>query len=208
MDRANREGDRGTVTMTENYLIWKYKSVPHACALRDLVGLEKQFRLRQGISLQKDFPGDVAFHMHPDYPNDLLLVDNALNQKRIIVASRKLKEFVEARAIPHVEYLQVGIVDHRGRKASSDYFVIHPIHPVDCVDKKRSLFERDDINPENFSSFERLVIDESRIPTDRELFRLSGFSDITLARRDLAEALDAARFSGLGWLRIADYPGP
>jgi hypothetical protein len=35
---------------------------------------------------------------------------------------------------------------------------------------------------------------------------LKGFKDIALVRRDLAEALDQQHFTGLGWLRLEDYP--
>ncbi len=193
--------------MMSNYLIWKYKSVPHACVLGELSGLEDDFRLNKGIPLERDFHEDVAFHMHPDFPNDLLLVDNLLNSDMVIVAHQRLKDLLQARNILHLEYLPVNIIDHKNRKISSQqYYIIHAINPVDCIDGDQSVFTRSLINRENIASFEQLVIDEARIPADRQIFRLKGFWKIILIRRDLAEELDKEGFSGLGWLELADYP--
>lgn len=192
--------------MSGNFVIWQYRPVAHACVLKQLDGIDKQFRLRNGTSLQNEFPGGVYYRMHPDFPSDLLLIDNILNSKQLIVASQKLKEAIEKHQPPKVEYLRMGILDHKGRIASDNYFFIHPIEPVDCIDRSQSIFEEDSVDPESIDSFKRLVIDESKVPSERKIFRLKGFWDITLVRRDLAEALDKEGFSGLGWLEVSDYP--
>lgn len=192
--------------MKSNYVIWQFKSVDGACVLKDISGMDQQYRLNDGTPLAREFPANVSFHMDPDYPTDLLLVDNLLNADMLIVASARLKEFLEARDLEKIEYLPVHIIDHKGREASNGYFIVHPLEPVTCVDENASVFERDLLMPDAYSSFERLVIDESRIPPGRQIFRLNGFWDLTLVRRDLAEALDQEGFSGLGWLELSDYP--
>lgn len=192
--------------MNANYVIWRYKSVPHACVLGDFVGLEDDYRLLQGVPLESEFPSDVVFHMHADFKTDLLLVDNLLNSDMLIVASGRLKNWFQVKEIPKLEYLRVGIIDHKGRPVGDEYYILHPIDPVDCIDKANSVFKASTIDPDNISSFKKLVIDETRIPADRGMFRLKGFWDIVLVRRDLAEALDQEGFSGLGWLEISDYP--
>ncbi|OAI16084.1 hypothetical protein A1359_08690 [Methylomonas lenta] len=192
--------------MSNSFVIWQYKSVAGACVLKQLEGIEDQFRLRNGTSLQSEFPTNVLYRMHPDFPNDLLLVDNLLNSKMIIVASEKLKNEIESFHMPKVEYLKIGILDHKNRIASDSYHIIHPIDPVDCIDRSQSIFEEDLIDPESIDSFKRLVIDETQVPSDRQIFRLKGFWDITLVRRKLAETLTDKGFSGLDWLEIPDYP--
>jgi hypothetical protein len=192
--------------MSDHYVIWNYKSEPHAAVLKKLTGVEKVFRLQNGTHVEDGFPADVAYHMHPDFPNDIALVDNMLNLDKVIVASPRLTQAVKRRKAPHIEYLPLAIVDHKGRAASKDYFIINPVDPVDCIDRTRSVFEEDDILPGNIESFKKLVLDESRIPADRQLFKLRGFWDITLVRRDLADAIDAEKFTGVTWQRIQDYP--
>ena len=192
--------------MKDNFLIWKYKSVDGACVLKDLRGLEKTFRLNNGTPLAAGFPGDVAFHMHPDFPTDLLLVDNLLNSDMVIVASKRLQDCVRAQSPSEVEYLPVKIIDHKGRIASKDYAIIHPVRPVDCIDKQHSVFETNPIDPDDIETLEKLVIDEAKIPADRRLFRMQGFWGMTLVRNALAAAIAAGGFSGVEFLSIDDYP--
>jgi hypothetical protein len=80
------------------------------------------------------------------------------------------------------------------------------VHPVDAIDKDQSVFETNILDDDDIESFEKLIVDESRIPADRKLFRLLGFWGLTLVHRDVAKALDQQGFKGLGWQRLEDYP--
>ena len=192
--------------MKSEFVIWRYKDTPGACALKELRGLDKTYRLNNGTSFAAGFPAGVTVHMDPDSPDDMLLVDNVLNADLVIVASKRLQECVRAYQPACVEYLPVDVIDHKGRIASKDYGIIHPIKPVDAVDKAQSIFEASLLDDDDIDSFERLVLKESAIPGDRHLFRLKGFWNITLVRRSLAEALAKEKFSGLRWLEIDAYP--
>jgi uncharacterized protein DUF1629 len=192
--------------MPHDYLVWKYQPVPGACILQDLDGFEDTFRLAQGEPLAATFPADVRFHMNPDFPNDLLLADNLENTDLCLVVSAKLREALEKRKLSHVEYLPVSIINHRGRVASKDYSIVHPLNPVDCIDRDKSVFKESRIIPGRIDRFKKLVVNKARIPEDRTLFHMKDFSDIAVVRNDLAKALDAERFRGLGWQPLAQYP--
>jgi hypothetical protein len=192
--------------VADEYVIWKYKSVPFACVLKPLVGLEKSFRLLEGVPLQNGFPGTVQFHMDPDFPNDLVLPDNLLNPDFCIVASGRLAAALRARNVAHVEYLPVTIIDHKGRAASTECVIVHPVEPVDCIDTAQSVFDCSRINKTRINSFKKLVLDTTRIPADRKIFRLKGFWKAVVVRLDLMQALSKEGFTGLGWLPIQDYP--
>jgi hypothetical protein len=192
--------------MTSNFVIWKYRALDGACVLQDLRGLDQTFRLNNGTSLQQGFPGDVSLHMNPDFPNDLLLTDNLLNSDMIIVASAKLKALIDSRQPAKVEYLPVRIIDHKERVASADYFIVHPVDPVECIDENQSEYKTKRNDPGSIRSISRLVLDETRIPADRSLFRLKRFWDITLVRRDLADAISAAGTTSVEWLELSGYP--
>jgi hypothetical protein len=192
--------------MNDNYLIWNDQLVDGACGLSALEGLDDSFRLNNGTPLKATLPADISFSMNPDYPNDIALIDSVFNIDRVIVASKRLQQCINAYSPPEVEVLPVKIINHKGRVASSEYAIIHPVNPVDCIDRRKSKFEADGLNPDDIESFRKLVIDEKRIPKDRLFFRMKGFWDITLVRHDLAAALTAAKLSGVGWLRIPDYP--
>ena len=192
--------------MASNYVIWKYKSEDGACVLQDLRGIEQSFRLNNGTRLASDFPAEVTLHMHPDFPDDILLVDNLLNRDQLIVASARLKNLLAAQGLANVEYLPVSIINHRERVASKDYFIIHPVDPIECVDENLSEYRMSRVDPDSIRSFSALALDENRIPAERALFRLKRFWDITLVRRDVASAITAAGFTGVDWLELLSYP--
>ena len=89
--------------MSDEYVIWKYESVPFACVLKPLVGLDNSFRLLEGAPIQNGFPNTVQFHMDPDFPNDLVMPDNLLNPDLCIVASGRLAAALHARNVALVE---------------------------------------------------------------------------------------------------------
>ncbi|OLB14577.1 MAG: hypothetical protein AUH10_03720 [Gammaproteobacteria bacterium 13_2_20CM_66_19] len=189
-----------------NYVIWIFQSVPHACVLQNLVGFDDSNTLFHGTPLAKTFPSKVAFHMNPDFPTDLLLTDNLLNSDSCMVVSSKLADALRARNVSKLEYLPVSIVDHKGKVASKDYYILNPLELIDCIDRKKSKFRESRITPGRIAKFEKLVIDETRIPPDRSLFRMQGYPSIALASKALADDLIRGNFSGLGWLALNKYP--
>jgi hypothetical protein len=134
------------------------------------------------------------------------MTDNLINTRTLIVASLKLKNFLETRQLPKVEYLPITILDHKGRPASRDYFIIHPIEPVDCLDVSQCGAQRSSIDPETIQWLDRLVIDEGKIDPSRDMFRLKFFYDVILVRRELAAAIDAEGLTGIRWIELSDYP--
>ncbi|GAA5182354.1 hypothetical protein GCM10025771_31450 [Niveibacterium umoris] len=189
-----------------NYVIWKYASYPAGCVLQDISGFEDTYKLKNGTPLTGQFPRGVSLHMNPDFPDDLALGDSLLNSDMIVVGSARLKDFLIARAIPNLEFLPVAIVDHKGRLASEDYFIVHPTVPVDCLDRKASAYEEDILDPDSIGFISKLVLDEAAIPPDRQIFSMAGYWDLTFARRDLAEALIAAGFTGIRFIEPSEHP--
>ena len=189
-----------------DFLIWAHKRVPNACVVKQFRGLENAWQLKECIPRAEGFPDDVTFGMDPDRPYDTLLTDSLKNIERLIVASRRLAEFFQARPLNHVEYLPVSILDHRGRVAAPDYFVIHPVEPVECLDAVKSNADWSSLNEGTIDSVERLVIDSSKVDASRELFRMRFFFDLIIVRRGLAESINAMNFTGVRWIELSDYP--
>ena len=191
----------------EDYLIWDAADLPNVCSLAKLAGLEKTYRLVDGVPLAQGFPEGVSFRMDPDNPHDTLLADNLVNPYMVIVASAAAVDVLRARAVPLVEYLPVSIIDHKGKAVPEPYFIVHPIEHAACLDVAASGGEWDMIDPEVLDSVENVVLDEQRIEAERELFRPKPLVDVVVVRRSLAEALEAAGLTGLQWIELADYPG-
>src|SRR5262249_52340497 len=132
--------------------------------------------------------------------------DTLLNSHRLVIASARLKRFLESQGLSRVEYLPVTILNHKGRPASRDYFIVHPVDLDACVDVKKSEVEWSAMEPSSIDSVTRLAIDETALDRTVALFRPKPFYDVVLVRRPLAEAIDAQGFSGIRWIELSSYP--
>jgi hypothetical protein len=188
--------------MKSNFVIWTNKVIPDTCSLYELIGVEKQYQLRKGISRSLNFTDQAAFVMHPDRPNDTILTDNLYNIELLIVGSRRLRSFLEERDVPQLDYLPVRILNHKLKLVSRDYCIINPLDPVDCIDLQKSEARMDPMNTATIDGVARLVIDESKVREGRVLFRPKGFYWVILIHRQLAEAIDACGFTGVGWTEL------
>ena len=188
-----------------DYVIWKYKKVNNACVLYKLSGIEDEWELTEAIPLASQFPENVEFSMHPDFPNNTLMIDNLQNSYRLIVASNKLKEFLESKNLPKVEYLPIIIKNHKGKIINNNYFIIHPIDPVDCMNLSKSKIEWGIIDEKSIDEVENLVLDENKIDPERKLFRLKYFYDIIIVHKEFAKEIDEKGFEGIRWIEIEDF---
>jgi hypothetical protein len=192
--------------MESNWVIWDSKKVLNACSLYELLGVDKLYQLTKGIPRAATFTENAVYTMDSDFLHDTLLTDNLINSDMLIVGSLKLKKFFEARSVQKVEYLPVTILDHKQKPASRDYFIIHPIEPVDCLDLDKCDLEWGIIDENSIDKVNHLVIDESRISPERKIFRPNLFYDIVLVHRELADEIDAEGFTGIRWIELSDYP--
>lgn len=203
-----RECVRSTLPLTEdvmNVVIWRVENVPGAVNLYQLDGLEKSFRLSKGVPLLDGFPSNVAFRMNPDFPQDRGLPDCIDNVKDALLVSERLHAFLSAAALPKVEFLPVAIVDPEGRPVSRTYVVVHPVEPVDCVDLEASVYGQSEIVAGKLQDVAKLVLDPSRVPLDRPLFRARGLTRAVFVERSFADAIRREGFSGVGWAEIEDF---
>jgi hypothetical protein len=188
-------------------LVWMHSNkVKHACVLGKLTGVDDAYDLDAGISFEGRFPRDAEYSLHPDFPNDLVLTDSLINSDGLIVVSAKLRKVFEKHVVPKVEYHPVLIRDHKGKVFSQDYCILHPIDPIVCLDHEASGASPSFILPDVVDSVEKLVLDREQVPADRPFFRIAGFHQATLVRRDLAAELDKGRYTGFRWLELSAYP--
>jgi hypothetical protein len=183
--------------MAIDYLIWPNANpVQYACVLGDLTGFEGLYAMWEGKSFQADFPSDVGFSMNPEFPDNTILTDSLMNRYHLIVGSERLQNFFAERKIPLVECLRVAIRDHKGKRAA-DYYLINPLQSIDCLDRTASGAIVSRALNTQVISIKRLVLREEVLDPSRQLFRIAGYPQMRLIRRDLAGALLQAGFTGI-----------
>jgi hypothetical protein len=192
--------------MQSNYVVWTHDIVRGACALSPITGYLDSWKLVKGIAVKDEFPSSAQFGMDPNYPKDNLLTDSLYNANIQIVASERLRGFLEALDFPGIECLPVRVLNHKNRPIVESYAIINLLEPIECLvldacEPRWSLIDETDI-----SNLEHLVIDESRIDPKRLLFRPKHYKRAILAHRSLAQKIDASGYSGIQWIELKDYP--
>ena len=169
-------------------------------------GVRKAYQLREGIKRAADWPQDVKCRMSDEFPDDIELADN-LHGAALLVISRKLKDFLDARGVEDVEYLPVEIVNHKGRSASKDFFILNPNTVVDCIDVKASGVVWNNLDKDAISSCKTLVLDRKRVPKNAKLFRPKHALARVVIDGALAADIAEQGFTGLHFVDPKEYTG-
>lgn len=188
-----------------NFVIWAYPLVANSATLADCKGLNDAYKIHDGESLTTLDSKDIYFFMNPEWPESIILIDNLLNQNALTIVSERLKTFIAGLDIGFIEFCPINIINHAGEKTDSQYYLMQAIELVDCLDKKNSDFRFSRIAEDDICRLRKLVIVESAIPHNRPVFRMKHFGRVLFFRRDIAEQLSAAGFTGVGWTEIEKY---
>jgi hypothetical protein len=188
------------------FRLWQTAYREGQAVLNPPSGVRKAYQLSKGVRRLADWPPDVKCQMDDEFPDDLELADS-LHGAVSLVISRKLKEFLEARGVKDVEYLPLEILNHKGRRASKDYFIFNPNSIVDCIDIEASGIVWNNIDKDSISSCESLVLDAKRVPDQATVFRLKLWPEVVVIDGALAAEMADKGFSGLHFVDPKKYIG-
>jgi hypothetical protein len=182
--------------MTTEYRIWKAAPAPGICRLSSIIGYDEPWDLIRGRPLQSKLPKDVRYPMNASRPRDTKLTDTLANINLALVVSRRLAEFLQEKKVPGVEYIQVPIINHKGKVASSDYFLVNILAIQDCLDLALSEPTYNHINKVEIDRVEQLVFDEKKIDPALPLFRIKNYYRHIIIEATIAAELEKHAFSG------------
>ncbi len=114
---------------------------------------------------------------------------HTLHLKPFAFVSKRVKEFL-SRSLPSLEFTPIDVLKG-SKKVANCFLILAPL--VDCLDvaKSEPIMGFDD----EINDVRQRVLDESRIPRDVRLFRVTSVPNVLIVRQELADALRAA---GLG----------
>lgn len=189
------------------FVYWDSLQHKRDASLTDLVGIEHTHPLVSGVPYGDAIPSAVSFSMRPDEPKRTRLTDSPPNTSSVVVASGRLADFFRQQNVPDVEYLPVTILDPSGAPTPAPYWILHPVHPVDCLDLDGAGARYSAILPGEIAQVERLRLHEDRVPPEKVFFRARSFTRVVLVRRALADAISARGFTGIDWMALDRYGG-
>lgn len=189
------------------FLVWERGVAKDGIAkLGGLRGVEDSFEIDDGVSRANGWPDDASFEMSKMFPKDLGLADS-MSSDELMVTSLALKEAVAIEG-DTIEWLPVKLINHKGRMAPEQYFVMNPLRVVDCVDAKASNARYNPINEQYIDECDRLVLREDAIPEGLDVLRIQFIAGGILIRKSLAEKLTKANLTGLRFTEPSSYKGP
>jgi hypothetical protein len=188
-----------------SFLIGKIMKGRGAATFSAVRGVEDDFRLEQGTPLSKGWPSDVHLKMDDDFPKDVLLEDFLFTGSSPLVASERLRVLLEAEKVPSVEYLPVTLVNHKGRKEKSPYFIVNCLVQPSCIDLEKTKVRRNAINPDICSRVRNLTLDPKRVSANLLLFRLKEYPFIDVYRDSLAAKIEAAKLTGVEFVKTEEW---
>ncbi|AKT40381.1 imm11 family protein [Chondromyces crocatus] len=190
-----------------SFLLWRPGSATDGiCKILEVEGVEKSFELDDGAPRAAGWPADAHCRMDPDWPKDIALADSLLGASLVVISGRVKKALDEAQ-LTNVELLPIEIINHKGRVASEDYFILNPTEICDCIDKDASNVEWNDLDPDSICGCDALILDAAAVPETLAVFRLKHWKNQIVIRRELAEKLRAQGLTGLSFLEPEDYMG-
>ncbi len=191
--------------MADEYRIWKAVAGPGVCSLASIEGFDAPWDLIRGRPLRSRLPKDVRYPMKPSRPRDTKLVDCVENAGLAVVVSKRVAEFLRTKKIPEVEYIPASIVNHKGRVASADYFIVNILAIQDCLDLARSNPTYNHINKVEIDRVEKLVLDEKKIDPTLPLFRMKNYYRHVLVGAKLAAEIAEQGFTGFELMTFDEF---
>jgi len=187
------------------YLVWNNLPYQNVCLLDVIENVEPQSNLLRGVLLQKTFPTDALMKMSARHKKDTGLNDDLPNLHDCKVCSKPLVDFLKRRNLKNVEYLPIKIINHKGKVASDEYFIVHPISPQDALDVKASKPKYNQLIKTEINKVENIILDKSRLDPEVKIFRLASYFFPVLIEKELAKEMEAEGFKGPYFEELDEY---
>ncbi|MCP3164606.1 imm11 family protein [Myxococcus qinghaiensis] len=161
----------------------------------------KSYKIARGIAIGADYPSNTAWQMSDEY-GGIKLPSLVCNTSSILVVERKLKDIIEATGVS-MECLPFVMLNHKGREASRDYFIINPLGNRDCLNLEASkiLWEGDEV-----VKLEKAVLDPDKLQDTPAIFRLKHDREQIVISHQLADALKAVNPTNIYLFSLPQVP--
>ena len=162
------------------------------------------WELTDGMKIGDDYPSDVEFRMDDDFPDFIGRNDFLHTNGQYLVIQPRVREFLEAKGIPNLQFLKVVLKDHKGRAVREKYWLVNFTTHVDCVDQKATRFKWNPLDEEKMTEVSNVTL----VPAALEgvlLGRAKHLPRLLLIARSLADEMKAAGFTGFEAKELSEF---
>jgi hypothetical protein len=150
------------------------------------------YRMAEGEPMGADYPADARWRMSDDYKGiKLPTLIGCLDS--ILVLLKPAMEILRETGVA-MECLPFTLLNHKGRVASEDYFIVNPLGSVECLDLAKSDIEwmDDQVGGDVIHVYE-CVLDAKKMSAIPAVFRVKEDPSIIILNETVAERLQALK---------------
>lgn len=189
-----------------NYKVCEIFRPKDVCHLGNIENVPAWAHMHHGVPQKENFPDNGCFQMSPDFPKDKKFADVLNNIDGFFVVSKQLMEFLlSEKALKQNEVFKVNILNHKRKQENVQYFIIHQINNPRCADESQCIGIKSKLLPETYVVLSKLVLDETKIDSEVAIFRPAEYTERPFFRRDIADKIETAGFSGIEFFEIEGY---
>jgi len=120
-----------------------------------------------------------------------------------LVFSVRLQNFLNDLMVNNIQYFDLDIIDPKAKRVYTDYKIANVVGLVDCVDKEKSELKYHVSG--NIKRIKKLILDESKIPAEMDIFRLPNRTVLTVVSERFKSAILEANITGCVFYKVEDY---
>jgi len=166
------------------------------------------------LDLGDEISFDVGVPVNPTLSKIVLTLDDdsrmgnmtdhlSISEVYGLIFSARLRELLSGMMVNNIQYFEFDIIDVRENRIYTDYKIANVVGLVDCIDKDKSDLKYFDSG--NIKRIKKLVLDESKIPSELKIFRLLKDSTLPIVHQSIKDAIDDAGITGCLFYRIEDF---
>lgn len=119
-----------------------------------------------------------------------------------LILSERFRKFLTQHGVTNIQYFDLSIEESQSNQTHDTYKVANLLDVVNCIDAEQSELIMDG---EEIDEIDKLILDESRIPADKKLFRVEEYRDMILVSDELKRAIEAEGLSGCVFMPPEDF---
>ncbi|MBI2379772.1 MAG: hypothetical protein HYV16_03330 [Gammaproteobacteria bacterium] len=185
--------------------IWNSAYTEGYCVVTAPKNVTKFYKYDYGSSLQAGWPASAECWMDMEFPKDIQLSDAIHCLSARIISPRAYALFHEFCANTDIEFLKISIVNHKGRLAADDYWIVNPLRIVDCIDTAQSQVTWNPIDHELISDCKDLVLKPEALADAPLVFRPKHKPSAIFMKTAFTEKLESCGLSNFRLMEATRY---
>lgn len=186
------------------YIIREFRNDVNVSVSKTPENIDRFYELTEGVSRIDDWPDDVVFEYSGEKPEGMVLTDWIDNSYGWMIVSDNFKAFLEDLGIEYLEYLPVGINDHKKRIRPEKYWIANFTKLHSAVDLDKSVYG-EGLEEGQIDFIEKLVLKKDVEKNGPPIFRFKEEPNLIAVRDNIKSAMEKSNLTGVFFIPTDEY---